>query len=120
MVLLLQLFDCEIRKCGGWDQAVFTRLVYTELGRRAPLVVRTTELGYVANLHASLEVRVGSTHEVINENGDPYAVVHAYDRFARLTAIVSSRFPYRGDTGGGRTGAPRDSKQSVLDVFSHA
>ena len=96
----------------GWDQAVFTRLVYSEMGSHAPLAVRTTELGHVANLHASLEVRIGSTHDAVNENGQPYAVVHAYDRFASLAALVSSRFPYRGGTAGSGT--------TTLDVFSHA
>ena len=103
------LFHCEIAACKGWDQAVFTRLVYMDLRKRAPVAVLSPEVGRALHLHSNLEVRISRAHEVLNEQGQAAAVVHAYDRFAVLTAIVTERFPYGGSNAGAQS-----------SVFTHA
>ena len=109
MLLLLQLFDCEMEQCAGWDQAVLGRLVYMEMSRLSNISVRTTELGGVAHLHSTLEVTMSRTHEVLNEARAPYATVHAYDRFDGLARQIARRFPYKGI-----------NREMQGDVFSHA
>ena len=100
MALMMSLFNCEIVVCHGWDQAVFTRLVYMDLRRLAPVTILSPEFGRTLHLHSNLEASVSRTHEVINEQGEVAAVVHAYDRFERLAGIVAERFPFGGRNAG--------------------
>lgn len=93
MVLFLQLFHCEIVSCGGWDQAVFTRLVYMDLTKMMNVTIFATESGPVANLCASLTVKMSPSHEVINDAHYPYSVLHQYDRFESLTRRVKLLYP---------------------------
>jgi len=95
MLLFIGLFLCEIKQCGGWDQAVITRLIYADLRKLVKVNVLNTELSRVAHLCFSLSVAVHSlTGDIMNEAGEPYAVVHMYDRFDLLLEAYKLRFPY--------------------------
>ncbi|KAJ1453001.1 hypothetical protein M885DRAFT_298343 [Pelagophyceae sp. CCMP2097] len=74
----------DLRKCGGWDQFVFSKLAYTQLDAQA----YTTDDGPVANLCSNVDVRLGAMREVVNERREVYSVVHQWDRF---DALVETR-----------------------------
>ena len=48
----------------------------------------------VANLCANLDVEVGDASRVVSSRGEPYAVVHQYDRYDGVVRAVASRWPF--------------------------
>ena len=108
----LERLVCDLEACGGWDQFVFSKLVYTTVSprvyttddgpvadpRRAPAptfrVTRRPPPAQVANLCSNLEARVGDAGAVLNADGRPYALVHQWDRYDAVAAHVAARYPY--------------------------
>ena len=107
----LERLVCDLEACGGWDQFVFSKLVYTTVSprvyttddgpvadpRRAAPTFRVTRRpppAQVANLCSNLEARVGDAGAVLNADGRPYALVHQWDRYDAVAAHVAARYPY--------------------------
>ena len=92
----LERLICALEKCGGWDQFVWSKLVWTG-GLGGPVAVATTDEGPVANLCSNLAVRVGDGNAVLDAaQGAAYAVVHQYDRYDVVASAVAARYPYVG------------------------
>jgi hypothetical protein len=53
----------------------------------------TTEHGPVAHVSLSRTLSVDAEGRVVNEAGEPYAIVHQFDRFAYLERLREARFP---------------------------
>jgi hypothetical protein len=92
---VLQALDtliCSLEKCGGWDQFLWSKLIYEGT------VASTAHLGdddaAVANLCANLDVEVGDASRVVSSRGEPYAVVHQYDRYDGVVRAVNGRWPF--------------------------
>ena len=86
---------CDLERCGGWDQFVFSRLIY-DRRRARKATAHATDDGPVANLCSNLDVRVGDASTVLDETGGAYAVVHQYDRYDVVASAVAARYPYVG------------------------
>ena len=88
----LDTLICALQKCGGWDQFLWSKLIYEGA------VPSTAHLGdddaAVANLCANLDVEVGDASRVVSSRGEPYAVVHQYDRYDGVVRAVASRWPF--------------------------
>ncbi|KAJ1453002.1 hypothetical protein M885DRAFT_525480 [Pelagophyceae sp. CCMP2097] len=94
MMGLVHQTDAILEKCGaGYDQGTFTELVYLRQ-IRAPVTLHTTEHGPIAMICNSLSVQIDAYGTVVNERGDAYAVVHQFDRFDELNALVARTMPY--------------------------
>ena len=89
---VLERLICDLGRCGGWDQFVFSKLLYET--PRDDLRVHETDDGPVANLCSNLDVQLGDAGDVLNTRGAPYAIVHQWDRYDALANIVKRRFPY--------------------------
>ena len=95
--ILVKTLDDVVVRCGaGYDQGTFTEVLYQ--GRAgAPVSLATTEHGGVFGMICnSLDVRYDEFSEVSNEAGEPYAVVHQFDRFAELARDLGARLPFDG------------------------
>jgi hypothetical protein len=88
----LDTLICALQKCGGWDQFLWSKLIYERT------ISATAHLGdddaAVANLCANLDVEVGDASRVVSASGEPYAVVHQYDRYDGVVRAVASRWPF--------------------------
>ena len=88
----LDTLICSLEKCGGWDQFLWSKLIYEGT------VPSTAHIGdddaAVANLCANLDVDVGDASRVVSSRGEPYAVVHQYDRYDGVVRAVASRWPF--------------------------
>ncbi|KAL1528997.1 hypothetical protein AB1Y20_010318 [Prymnesium parvum] len=81
----------KIAACGaGYDQATFTEAVYQD---GLAVTLTTTEHGRLAHLSLAREVRLDARGAAVDLAGEPYALVHQFDRFAGLVARVRTRFP---------------------------
>jgi len=92
---VLQALDtlvCSLEKCGGWDQFLWSKLIYEKtIGAVAHL---GDDDAAVANLCANLDVEVGDASRVVSSKGEAYAVVHQYDRYDGVVRAVASRWPF--------------------------
>ena len=68
--------------------------MYADFRKMVKVNILNTELSKVAHLCFSLSVKVSPTGEIVNEAGEPYAVVHMYDRFESMLEAYRFRFPY--------------------------
>ena len=88
----LDTLICSLEKCGGWDQFLWSKLIYEGT------VAATAHLGdddaAVANLCANLDAEVGDASRVVSSRGEPYAIVHQYDRYDGVVRNVASRWPF--------------------------
>ena len=91
----LDTLICSLEKCGGWDQFLWSKLIYEGT------VPSTAHLGdddaAVANLCANLDVEVGDASRVVSSRGEPYAVVHQYDRCTTASCarwLRGGRWPF--------------------------
>ena len=96
VISVLDELICDLEACGGWDQFVFSRLIYDRGRARRATRAHATDDGPVANLCSNLDVRVGDASTVLGETGDAYAVVHQYDRYDAVASAVAARYPYVG------------------------
>ena len=48
----------------------------------------------VANLCANLDVEVGDASRVVSARGEPYSIVHQYDRYDGVVRAVNGRWPF--------------------------
>ena len=88
----LDTLICSLEKCGGWDQFLWSKLVYDgSIGATAHL---GDDDAAVANLCANLDVAVGDASRVVASSGEAYAVVHQYDRYDGVVRNVASRWPF--------------------------
>jgi hypothetical protein len=92
---VLQALDtliCSLERCGGWDQFLWSKLIYEGT------IASTAHLGdddaAVANLCANLDVEVGDASRVVSARGEPYSIVHQYDRYDGVVRAVASRWPF--------------------------
>ena len=88
----LERLVCDLGACGGWDQFVFSKLVYTDL--RTAAAAFTTDDGPVANLCSNLDVTLAEGGVAVNAEGRPFALVHQWDRYDAVVAHVRARFPF--------------------------
>ena len=88
----LSTLICSLERCGGWDQFLWSKLIYDGT------IASTAHLGdddaAVANLCANLDVEVGDASRVVSSRGEPYAVVHQYDRYDGVVRAVNGRWPF--------------------------
>lgn len=90
----LSLLICELKSCGGWDQFVFSRLVYTDYQRLLPKVtVDLQETGRIAHLCSNMWIGV-SLNGVVNGLNHAYDIVHQYDRYSDLEAHFKKMYPF--------------------------
>ena len=84
----------KVVACGkGYDQGTFTEVLYQESFTEAHINLFTTEHGPVAHVSISRALQLNGDGLVVNEAGEPYALVHQYDRFAFLERLRDDRFP---------------------------
>ena len=84
----------KVALCGkGYDQATFTEVLYQDARPATAVNLYTTEHGPVAHVSLSRSLQLDSSGTVLNEHGKPYAIVHQFDRFDHLQALVEARFP---------------------------
>ena len=94
----LSILICELQQCGGWDQFVFSRILYNDFIDIVPKVnIKLLETGNVANLCSNVDVDIDEHENVINTLGKPYDIVHQYDRFESLNELFSQRYPYNNE-----------------------
>lgn len=88
----LDTLICALERCGGWDQFLFSKLVYE--GTIPATAHAGDDDAAVANLCANLGVDVGDASRVVSARGDAYAVVHQYDRYDGVAGAVAERWPF--------------------------
>ena len=94
MLTIVNTSAAVVERCGaGYDQGTFTELVYLRGLPAVPVALSTTEKGRVGMICNSLDVNYDKFREVADDLGDPYAIVHQFDRFAELAEDLSVRMP---------------------------
>ena len=74
----------------GLDQGIHNSYLYVV--KPAGLRVFSSDDPYVVNLGAYQPYNVDQVGEVVNSKGEPYAIVHQYDRSGKLFAAIKEKY----------------------------
>ena len=91
---IVKLSDQILVECGpGFDQGTFNEIIYNKmLSVKSSLF--TTELGPVAMICNSLTVQTNNIQEICNEMGNPFSIVHQFDRFRGIADLYTRKYPF--------------------------